>query len=970
MRVVALAVTVVVAGAAAGADSYPVVARDQPLLLVESDRSGSDQLYAMSLDGSAIRRISHGRGEAGLHSVAPDGRRVVYFQDDATYIVEIGGTHRRRLSTGSFTDTGVWTNDASRYAYIDETDDSLLIVVDREGRRRALHRNVSGVPTWAPDGSALAFVVDEGRRRVERSDADGAQRRRFLQSMSSHFSTAAWSPDGARVAYASSRMGEESDLYVANADGTAPVRLTRAETAEFGPAWSPDGKSIAYVRTSDDEAEDEAQLWVMRADGTGARRLTRGANDGHPAWSPDGASIVFDRRPFPLNLNSRALFRIGSDGRGLRRLAPGMVAREPAWSPDGASLLATVERGKRTAIGLFDVAGRFIGLLTPLGDDSAPAVSADGKQIAFVRGEHIAVMLADGTGVRVATIGDERESDPRWAPDGLSFSASPRDGSSELDVVAFPSGRRITLARDASANASVAWSPRGDLIAYTTSDGARISPADGSAALTVRGDPYEVSWSPDGSLLALVELDRLIVADRKGRVVRTFRRQSIANWTWHPRSRQLVVSYPRLREVELVDVSTGRSRVLVGARKTGLGASDVVWSPDGSTVAFTRERMPGVGSDVFLASAPGRSLSHVRRVTRPFPDGGSNTMLAWLRGPRPEPARTPPGLRVVTPVAIARPHFVADVRGAGDRVVYVGAKRPASCGPVHVLTTGSLQPSRRVDPCRGRSPLIAASASARAVAWVLLHPDSGIGDADGACLYVAAAGTARSPPRRSTGCEPREPGPEPVASVFYGSLGPVEGAGNLLVVGGRGGLDLNQSVYHILRIDGRRVTSLRRGKTPLTLLGADSWRAVVLHDFRNLVVYRSDGEILRTLAFPRGSVLDAVVNGPRLVVLRENALEEYDLSTRARLTRLSIERGLGPAPRLHGAAGSTAAYSVGAVIHVVNFTDRRDVPLWIRRLAPPIEAALTSAGLYVGIHREQMQPAGLVGLVPTSQISG
>ena len=47
------------------------------------------------------------------------------------------------------------------------------------------------------------------------------------------------------IAFVSNRDGNP-EIYVINADGTNPVRLTNLSTLEWGPAWSPDGKSIFF----------------------------------------------------------------------------------------------------------------------------------------------------------------------------------------------------------------------------------------------------------------------------------------------------------------------------------------------------------------------------------------------------------------------------------------------------------------------------------------------------------------------------------------------------------------------------------------------------------------------------------------------------------------------------------------------------------------------------------------------------
>jgi Tol biopolymer transport system component len=78
---------------------------------------------------------------------------------------------------------------------------------------------------------------------------------------------AAWSPDGTRIAFASTRDGNY-EIYVMNADGSAPRRLTNDPQSDYAPTWSPDGQRIAWRTNRDGNGE----IYSMRADGTDARR--------------------------------------------------------------------------------------------------------------------------------------------------------------------------------------------------------------------------------------------------------------------------------------------------------------------------------------------------------------------------------------------------------------------------------------------------------------------------------------------------------------------------------------------------------------------------------------------------------------------------------------------------------------------------------------------------------------------------
>ncbi len=93
----------------------------------------------------------------------------------------------------------------------------------------------------SPDGAMLAFTALD---RLWVSDADGANPRRLTDAdRSEHFP--AWSPDGAWIAYAT-WDGEAGHLYKSRADGGGdPERLTRDAGAYFSPAWGSGDRLVA-----------------------------------------------------------------------------------------------------------------------------------------------------------------------------------------------------------------------------------------------------------------------------------------------------------------------------------------------------------------------------------------------------------------------------------------------------------------------------------------------------------------------------------------------------------------------------------------------------------------------------------------------------------------------------------------------------------------------------------------------------
>jgi formylglycine-generating enzyme required for sulfatase activity len=178
----------------------------------------------------------------------------------------------------------------------------------------------------------------------------------------------AYSPDGARILYTSSRGGFP-EVWVMNRDGSAPQRVTPGMQG----AWSPDGGHIAFIR--------ENQTFVRDLKTGAEQRVSPEKWDrcGVPAWSPDGTRIAISSR----HLEPIALFVLNADGSGQTELKTDEPSCTPAWSRDGKRMLCQTVKGH---VHQFELDGKNWEQLTFGGDIQHDArYSPDGSMFVYAR---------------------------------------------------------------------------------------------------------------------------------------------------------------------------------------------------------------------------------------------------------------------------------------------------------------------------------------------------------------------------------------------------------------------------------------------------------------------------------------------------------------------------------------------------------------------------------------------------------
>jgi len=418
-------------------DRNPVWHPDGKRIIYSSNRNGTFQVCVAFLDGRKPQQITFGDANSFVSDVSADGKRILYgaSRDESDiYGVTVETTEERQITS----DVGceLWPDispDGNSVSFqeardLGQIEDCAILTRSIEGEGRQIRLASGGIdPRWSPDGRRLAFLrASKDAWSIWTVRATGGDEKQIanhkvhvfgftrlpLNRMDTRYYS--WSPDGARIIYAS-KEAEEFSLWTTASDGSSETKISSTNSDMFVlcPLWSPDGGSIAYVSRGPKHENGEPpgsgemiwKLWV--------REMATGK-----------LTIIYQ--------SDSILLLLGWSEPGSLLLASAEAKSTIAPSATSVNLIGlSIAGASRTPIAHFESTYLYNTQLSP-----------DGRTIAFVsrQGGRDNVWLIPAAGGEARKL--TRNTDPRlyyssltWSPDGRAIYFGKQSRGSLISII-------------------------------------------------------------------------------------------------------------------------------------------------------------------------------------------------------------------------------------------------------------------------------------------------------------------------------------------------------------------------------------------------------------------------------------------------------------------------------------------------------------------------------------------------------
>jgi uncharacterized repeat protein (TIGR03803 family) len=490
----------------------------QEKIVFYSIRDGNPEIYIMNADGSNQTRLTNNPANDLNPALSPDGSRIAFASDrggnSGIYVMNADGSNPTPLSKPqSYDIEPAFSRDGRRIVFTSFRDGNLEIyVMNADGsnqKRLTTIPAADGSPKFSADGRIVFASARDGNDEIYVMNADGTNQRN-LTNNPGYDNIPSVSPDGSKIAFVSDRDGNW-EIYVMNADGTNQTRLTNNPAIDFRPSFSPDGSLMSFASDRD----GYSQIYVMNADGSNQTNVSNSPSwDAQaafrPAYRPATEKIAFRS----LRDGNAEIYIMNTDGSNQTNLTNNPAdENSPAISADGRRIAFASNRDDNNSSEIYVMnsdGSNQTRLTNSPAFDTTPAFSPDGSRIVFSSNAQIYVMNADGTNQTRLTNNGSLDRDPKFNPDGSRIVfASNRYGNPDIFIMNNDGTNQTRLTNHPGNDTDPVFSPDGSRIAYSSFRGNNyeifIMNSDGTNPVRLTNSPAEElvpSFSPAGGRIA------------------------------------------------------------------------------------------------------------------------------------------------------------------------------------------------------------------------------------------------------------------------------------------------------------------------------------------------------------------------------------------------------------------------------------------------------------------------------------
>ena len=446
-------------------ETRPMYSPDGKQLAFISNRTGGGDIYVLNFATGDVRRLTFDDGLEQLDGWSRDGRWI-YFSSTSHDISGMNDVFRVSVDGGT-------PMEVAGDRYVNEYFSS----VSPDGTTLAISARATASNQWWRNGrshldEAEVWLVRDGAPPKYEAVTNGGAKELWPM----------WSADGKSLYFVSDRSGAQNVWMKTIGATNTPKQLTTFRSGRvLWPSISNDGRLIAFehdfdIWTLDVSSNQAARVNITRRGApasTSIEHVTMTDDISELALSPDGKKVA-------LVVRGEVFAASAKDGGDAARISH--TPEEESyllWSPDSRKLVYSSDRESTGHLYMYDFAtGSETRLTNGTDVDHSARFSADGKSIAFVRGDSEIRMLDVATKQERLLAKAVFDRPPfagnppfTWSPDNrwLAFLSTGVKGFTNVTIVAADgtNPRPISFLANSYSN-SISWTPDGKAIYFDT----------------------------------------------------------------------------------------------------------------------------------------------------------------------------------------------------------------------------------------------------------------------------------------------------------------------------------------------------------------------------------------------------------------------------------------------------------------------------------------------------------------------